>query len=192
MTISETWARIKKWYGENVPPGLVVYNQGATTEELAKLEKAIGRGLPDDLREFYGLNNGASGCALLCYGSFLSLQQVSQLRSELLEQFAGIAGDFTLHPLDHGIKPVFWSDLRIPITDNLTGDHVLIDLDPGQGGSVGQIVFFDHETGPGVLLAPSFHDWLIVMARDSANNLYKFHPLEENVIKFEDYDYGVP
>ena len=38
--------------------------------------------------------------------------------------------------------------------------QICVDLDPGEGGVVGQVLEYDHEVGPIAILAPSVQLWL--------------------------------
>ena len=40
------------------------------------------------------------------------------------------------------------------------GDLICVDLDPDEGGVVGQVLEYDHELGPIAVLAPSVQAWL--------------------------------
>jgi cell wall assembly regulator SMI1 len=48
----------------------------------------------------------------------------------------------------------------IPITENQCGDNIFLDLDPDEGGSVGQIVDWWHEQALSKLVSASFDGWL--------------------------------
>ena len=73
--IASAWQRISAWYAANTPAGTLVLAPGATEEELAQFENAIGFPLPQDLRFSFALHNGTLNEGfLLHFGELLSLE----------------------------------------------------------------------------------------------------------------------
>jgi cell wall assembly regulator SMI1 len=165
-TLAENWGRIVAWYEVNTPSGTLRLPPGASPQALDAAEAKLGQRLPDDLRSFYRLHDGLGGSWLLHYGEFLSLDNLvmqwgwyadmerTEDPADPLYQTKAVSGP---------IKPVWWSSRRLPVTDN-SGDHTMIDLDPAPGGTVGQVITYDHEVGPMRVLAPSFSAWLALIA----------------------------
>jgi len=59
-----------------------------------------------------------------------------------------------------------WNLSWIPIAATGGGDSFSLDLDPPAAGTVGQMFYFDHETGPTAIAAPSFTAWLTQYVED--------------------------
>jgi cell wall assembly regulator SMI1 len=98
------------------------------------------------------------------------------------------AGDEYETDIEEGpIKPVWWNPLRLPLTDN-SGDHILADFDPAEGGRLGQILEHSHEVGPERILAPSFGAWLTSLADGLEAGAYVYHEAEETVAPPGMYD----
>ncbi len=175
--VGESWRRIVTWYEGNTTPGTLVMPPGASEEMVLVGEAEMGLRLPEDLRAFYRLNDGLGGSFLLHYGEFLSLDRV-------VSHYAS-----TPRPGDPGtevepfrlagpIRPTWWSLLRVQITDN-SGDGVMVDLDPLPGGTVGQVIKFDHEDGPVRVLAPSFAAWPVRIAAALEAGKLSWQPEDE-------------
>ncbi|AMV26150.1 SMI1 / KNR4 family protein [Gemmata sp. SH-PL17] len=83
------------------------------------------------------------------------------------------------------IKPVFWNQLRVYVTDN-SGNHLTLDLDPPAGGRYGQVLYHSHEVGPTQVVAPNWATFLGNLAEDLESGKYVYfehdstlEPLEE-------------
>jgi cell wall assembly regulator SMI1 len=161
-----SWRRIVAWYEANTPPGTLCLPAGASQAAVGAAEAKLGLRLPDDLRSFYLRHDGLGGSWLLYFGEFLSLAGLVmqwEWYAEM-ERTADPADPlYQTKAISGPIKPVWWSSLRLPITDN-SGNHTMIDLDPPSGGAVGQVIEYDHEVGPTRVLAPSFATWLARIA----------------------------
>jgi cell wall assembly regulator SMI1 len=55
----------------------------------------------------------------------------------------------------------WWNPLWIPIATNGGGDDICIDLDPAEGGKVGQIITFWHDWELREVILDSLEEWLI-------------------------------
>jgi cell wall assembly regulator SMI1 len=162
MSVRESWKRIADWYDGSPRRGLIILSAGASEGQLKALEQAIGNHLPEDLRESYLLHNGTSD--LLGFGEVMPLNRVEAMWRMYAdwqrENGYGLGPDWEPRDIEGPIKPIWWSPLRIPVTDNGGGDPVMIDLDPGEGGTRGQVIRFSHEVGPEKVMARSWAEWL--------------------------------
>ncbi|MDC3955159.1 SMI1/KNR4 family protein [Polyangium jinanense] len=131
--LAKAWksAREKSWkVGVRLPAG-------ASAKILAAAEKAFEAPLPEDVRSFYVLHDGAGEdeCFRSCrlYSMAEALEERAMLRS---------LADVTSFPAE-------W----LPVTDDGAGNHACVVM---RGKNVGEVFDFDHETGPGRRLAKSF------------------------------------
>jgi cell wall assembly regulator SMI1 len=168
MSVRESWKRIADWYDGSPRRGLIILEAGATEGQLEALERAIGSRLPDDVRESYLLHNGTSD--LLGVGEVMPLNRVEAMWQMYAawqhENGYGLGPDWDPRDIEGPIKPIWWSALRIPVTHNGGGDSVMIDLDPAEGGTGGQVIWFSHEVGPEKVLARSWGEWLNGIAKE--------------------------
>ncbi|UNN02015.1 SMI1/KNR4 family protein [Rhodococcus opacus] len=93
MTVSAEWARIIRWCSRHAPVTARGIEPGASPDEIAAAETATGVTWPDDLREWYALQNGArfqderTGIfpgSVFPLHVLLSLDQVLERRDDLL------------------------------------------------------------------------------------------------------------
>lgn len=174
-----SWKRIADWYRKNTPRQLKLA-KGASARTLAAFEKKLGILLPKEVRSAYSLHNGTSGMWLLFHGAVLSLKGIERMWSEYNElqrdENYGLGEDYATDMMQNRqIKPVWWNPLRIPLIDGGSGDPVFLDLDPGSGGRRGQIIGYNHETGPERVLAESFPEFLKQIADDLEAGKYEYH-----------------
>ncbi|MDR2298266.1 MAG: SMI1/KNR4 family protein [Comamonas sp.] len=166
--LQHNWNRIARWYATNTPQGTLVLAKGASEDEIAELETALGQRLPDDLRHSLSLHNGAANEGYLLYhGELLSTRGILKVwqmyRAMQHNEGWGQGDDYETEELQGPIRPVYWDGLRIPLTDN-SGDAAMLDLLPAEGGQAGQIIEFDGEVGPRTVLASSFSAWIAQLA----------------------------
>jgi len=64
------------------------------------------------------------------------------------------------------VRPVWWSEQWIPFAYDGVGDLQCIDLDPPEGGKVGQVVTYWHDRGEREHVADSLNEWLAHLADD--------------------------
>lgn len=168
QNLQHNWSRIARWYAANTPQGTLVLAEGASEDEIAELETALGLRLPDDLRHSLSLHNGAANEGYLLYhGELLSTARILEIwqmyRDMQHNEGWGQGSDYQTDELQGPIRPVYWDGLRIALTDN-SGDAAMLDLQPAKGGQAGQIIEFDGEVGPRTVLAPSFSAWIAQLA----------------------------
>jgi cell wall assembly regulator SMI1 len=162
--VASRWTTIAAWLGEHKPTLLDGFHPPADASQIAAAEEAIGRTLPDDYRRFLGLHDGQDDVAPMI--GTCSLFPAG----ELAERYAdcGALFDEDEAPIDEelvapGVRAVEYSPGWIPIGRSARGrDYLCIDLDPGEGGRVGQIIKMAVDFDARELVAPSFTDLLSV------------------------------
>lgn len=179
MSVAKSWGRILKWYDANTPSGTLSVCSGATREQVAELEALVGQRLPQDFRASYELYNGTDAGRVLFYGSLHSLAGISSewqmYRKWQEEDGYGKGANWKPAQLkSREIKPIWWSPLRLPLTDNGGGDPVTLDLDPAASGTRGQIIDFNHEVGPIKVLGTGMGDWLDRIAGELESGIHAY------------------
>src|SRR5262249_3000411 len=147
LTISELWQRIEAWLSANAPKIIGNLNPPATDAEVAAAEAALGCQMPDQWRQLYQVHNGMNSEAnlgSLFYGmEFWSLAEVVREHGNS-QDFAAMP--YKVEAADPGIRleNMYRKEW---IALSFDGEETLlrIDLDPGPGGNLGQIIFTDHE-----------------------------------------------
>lgn len=130
--LAKAWAKAREqsWKaGVKLP-------KGASAEALDAVAQSIGAPLPEDVRSFYQLHDGAGPDECFRSCRLLSIREAVARRKEL--------GEIGGAPFDPA-----W----LPLTDDGAGNHQCVIL---RGKNAGAIVDFDHESGGGRVLAKSF------------------------------------
>ncbi|MEU6803796.1 SMI1/KNR4 family protein [Streptomyces neyagawaensis] len=147
---------------------------GATDEEIAAAEKRLGVPLPDELKVLYRVTRArwqdhaegdaaaereyeVVGCELFSLDD-LYVADVASRPS--LWRFA--AKEAVVTRPDSAVQGLVGSPDWIAFGDNGGGDRLAVDLTPGPGGHVGQIIILSHEENIGAgLVADSLTDLVL-------------------------------
>ncbi|MCA8992009.1 MAG: SMI1/KNR4 family protein [Planctomycetaceae bacterium] len=175
------------WYKANVPSREIQLSPGVDESAIEHFETILGTELPEDVRETYLLYDGTANTGILPYGYDVSrLQQVEKDWSRWCAWAeSGSFDQMKPHPVGP-VKPNWWNAKWVPITSNGSGDHDFIDLDPDVGGRLGQVVEFNHETGPRCVSAVSFGDWLEQFADSLNAGRYRYDAEELNLLPIDE------
>jgi cell wall assembly regulator SMI1/predicted DNA-binding WGR domain protein len=163
-SIQASWKRIDAWLTQNAPQLMAKMGKPATQEAVAEAEATLGVELPDAVRASYAVHDGSGEVSLFPSGDYLSLDEMLvQYRcwKGLVEE--GSWDDEVSEP-EGPIQKVHYHLKWIPLTHDGGGDHTLIDMAPAEGGKVGQLINFSHETGPEEIAAPGLAEYLAYLA----------------------------
>lgn len=179
--MQEIWTRIENWIKVKAPEVFEVIQVGATEAQIRQLEEFLAIKLPEDVKSLYRVCDGQLDYS---YGviegrELLSLDRIKEewiVWQELID-----AGDFNdengidqaCEP-DAGIQNVWMSKKWIPLTYDGAGNHYCLDLDPAEGGTVGQIITVWHDAPYREIIAPSVRDWLDEYAQALESDKFVF------------------
>jgi len=170
-TIEGLWQRIEDWMRLHAPQRWQQLAPGADEEEIKRLEHTIDIALPEEVRASYLRHDGGYIIELVSQMEIMSVEAIVgiwQLYRELLDYDDWAATPpvyFTEERLRFGwkpgpIQPVWWHPRWIPFGEDVCGNLCCLDMAPAPGGAAGQILDWDHETGPSRVLFPSFQQLL--------------------------------
>ncbi len=172
---ADSLARIETWLAAHAPRILnESLNAGASAAELAMLAATVGRPLPADYQELYrrhnGLNEEAENSGSLWYGmSLLPL-------AEVLDGYRYQYGQTLTSPLRRAAPSVAAGVLQNPYWLRLSfdGAHswLLVDLDPADGGTYGQVLYLDEVAELAFPIAGSVAELLATFADDLDQGRY--------------------
>ncbi len=174
--MKDTWEKIETWLGANVAGVLATLLPPASLQEIQRAEEILGVTLPDDVRESYSIHNGqaldqqTAGYGLVAGHELLRLSYVTAAWRGYKAQYDEGSFDVMPEPAE-GVKDDFWNPKWIPITTIGTTEHYCVDLDPGPGGTMGQIILWNRD-GHRSVVARSFRDWLHAFAQDLEEGEY--------------------
>ena len=171
-SVNEAWDRIESWLTENLPNTKTSLNRPAKIKDIKALEKATGLLLPDDLKESYRRHDGQEelsagvifGLPLVPLGSVAGLwQHYSQYEKSKKKKY-NFDDQATCFPVGY-VQPVYRSKCWLPISHDFSGNSIVIDLSPGELGSVGQVIVCDRD-GFHPVLALSWAQFLVDIAEE--------------------------
>ena len=135
---------------------------GASEAAIADAERALGSTLPDEVRAWYLAHDGGGDDEYVLEGrEFLSLAGIVgqwKIWKQLLDD--GVFEDNDHSEPGPGVQQKWWIPEWVPVTYDGAGNHHVIDLAPGAGGVVGQVMSVWHDDGERTVVAASFLDWL--------------------------------
>ena len=189
--VNDSLNYIEQWLAVNAPRILnESLNSRATEAQLKTLEVAISKSLPEDYKDLYrwhnGLNEEAENLGSFFYGmSFLPLTEVLRCM-EHQKQY-----EIKPTPLKKAATALNPQNQENPLWLRLgfNGSHtwLMVDLDPSELGSYGQVIFLDEEDQTAFLVADSVAELLAIFAQDLSIGLYQLYP--EAADDGEDYIY---
>ncbi|KAI9509665.1 hypothetical protein F5148DRAFT_1186198 [Russula earlei] len=164
--LEQTWARIRTWLSAEYPELGDTLNYGLLPQDLANIEMQFGFSLPQVIRESYLVVDGqepesSAGCS---EGLFFGLHLLPL--DEVLEEWrfwreVDDDPNTGAHPRLRNYMqsvPLGWIRKEysqrgwIPLISDKTGNYVGVDLNPGEGGSLGQVIVFGRDFDTKVVL----------------------------------------
>lgn len=164
--LEKTWNRIRSWLSAEYPELGDTLNYGILPQDFANIEMQFGFSLPQVIRESYLVVDGqepesSAGCS---EGLFFGLHLLPL--DEVLEEWrfwreVDDDPNTGAHPqlrefmqsMPPGwIRKEYSQRGWIPLISDKTGNYVGIDLNPGEGGSVGQVIIFGRDFDTKVVL----------------------------------------
>ncbi|KAI0831507.1 hypothetical protein BC628DRAFT_1486784 [Trametes gibbosa] len=157
--LSNTWARLRLWLEREYPELGDTLNYGILPQDLAQLEMTFGFSLPAPVRESYLCVDGqepesSAGCSEgLFFG--LTLLPLENVLEEWrfwreVDDDPATGANAGLRELMQSIPPGWvrreyscrgW----IPLVADKGGNYLGIDMNPGEGGAVGQVIVFGRD-----------------------------------------------
>ena len=164
--LSHTWDRLKAWLASEYPELGDTLNYGILPEDLAQIEMQFGTALPPAVRQSYLIVDGqeaesSAGCSEgLFFG--LTLLPLDDVLEEWrfwreVDDDPATGGNASLRDGMQSI-PRGWVRKEysqrgwLPLIVDKAGNYVGVDLNPAEGGSVGQVIVFGRDFDTKVVL----------------------------------------
>jgi len=172
--IRQTWKRIEAWLSRKHPSGSDLLAPGATPQQVEKLATDFGGTLPEGLCAMLRIHNGndpAFEFARIvhsgpydCGGGTFKLLSIKEMidKWRVLNEAIDLSSDENaLEAPPVGVKALYWQPTGwLPIALGDDTDCFVVDLDPAEGGTVGQVFAWYPAEGPGCVVAASVEAWL--------------------------------
>ncbi|KIJ17142.1 hypothetical protein PAXINDRAFT_130732 [Paxillus involutus ATCC 200175] len=164
--LANTWNRLKLWLAREYPELGDTLNYGILPQDLAHIEMQFGFALPQAVRESYLVADGqeaesSAGCSEgLFFG--LSLLPLEDVLEEWrfwreVDDDPATGANPRLRELmqsipDGWVRKVYSQRGWIPLIVDKAGNYIGVDLNPGEGGSPGQVIVFGRDFDTKVVL----------------------------------------
>lgn len=159
VSARSAWTRLENWCRQYHPRLLEVLNPGATPEEIAAVEEAIGQRLPVDVRESFAIHNGGDrfvfGQDLRSTTELISEWQLWRGLEDMNEEIRYCMSSFPALAIQLDYSNPGW----VPLA-NTNSDYLGVDLAPGPAGSVGQVINFGRDEENKFVLASGWAEFL--------------------------------
>jgi cell wall assembly regulator SMI1 len=145
------YERLERWLAARRPQILDNLQPPASDAELADVSETLGVSLPPSFLDLYRWRNGQRDASQSgpFYGlSFLSIADVlAQWESwnEILADDDPDLHGFSSSVVPGVVKERYANRMWIPFSHDWGGNHIGVDLDPGQKGRVGQVINFGRD-----------------------------------------------
>lgn len=156
--------------------------KGATEDRLAAFETEMDVRLPEDFREFYKCKDGSGYAFHILYPGdaereectpfyMLSLDEIRETKQYFCERDEKLSEYYTaeeISKLDPEIKPYLFHKPWMPFATMAGGSlYLMLDFDPSDQGSYGQIIMYVHDPDFVYFITDTFTNLL----KDSNRNL---------------------
>jgi cell wall assembly regulator SMI1 len=178
-SVPASWRLIENVLRENAHSVFLALRKPAADTKLRRLEKKLGVKLPTDFVKSWKIHDGLRDSylgpiRLFNYWAFLPLNAILdawKMLTDLQVECGFGSCQFEVTPK---IKnDTHWRVGWVPFMD-ADGDKVVIDLDPGPRGKVGQVFEWSNSGSfPMRLLADSFGEWLSDIAEKFSKRQFR-------------------
>ena len=187
----DLWNRLESYLKKHAPAVLDSLNPPATVREIQEAERELGIRLPSDFTDSLLIHNGQGrdgafvpnefeegGFFRASFGELAPLSQVVSttfsMRAAMEEYWRPWTDDFEYDgPIRRDGN---WS--WIIFIDAGSGNQHALDLQPAEGGHVGQVVSILHDPSAFLFLAPSFRAWFEALVERYETGRYYFAEID--------------
>ncbi len=158
-TVAERWRTIEAWLDEHHPAQLETFRPPAPAAAVAVAEAAMGLMLPDEYKAFLALHDGQEDTGTFVgHTRLLGVGELAEARSWLIT-LESEHGSGARDADDPRVAPVGFHPSWVPIA-SISRTYLCLDLAPGPGGAVGQVVTYHTDDDARPLTASGFAELL--------------------------------
>jgi cell wall assembly regulator SMI1 len=178
--VTSSWKVIEEVLWEHAHSAYEALRPPARTGDISELEDTIGCRVPAGLAASLRVHDGMTDrTPLIDYMSLLSVKRIAYWwrlshQSQREDEFGGDNVTRT-RKIKNDVR---WRDAWIPFMEDLGGDLMVIDLDPGPSGTSGQVFqWYNNGCTPKHVVAPSLPAWLDAVAEELAGRRFTLDEL---------------
>lgn len=158
MDVTSEFRRLRGHLDRLAPQSARTFNPPASADDLERLDEVLLGRTPPELRELLSVANGQDDPdgvhGMLNHLSFCSVDEIIRFHRTLSE-----SRPRTPQPQPSAYRWADWSPEWIPVM-TVDGDALVIDLDPGELGTAGQVFVRPQDPDLDEPLAPSLAGYL--------------------------------
>jgi cell wall assembly regulator SMI1/predicted DNA-binding WGR domain protein len=196
-SVDDAWKRIEAWLATYLPDTYKSLCPPAKAREIKAFEEAVRLKLPDDLKQSYRRHNGQEyvsagiifGLPLLPLGEAQSQWKPWSGYDRSKKTKYNFDDEASCFPVDF-VQPVYFTRNWIPISHDSGGNHIAIDMSPGELGAEGQVIVCGRDDTFHPVLALSWAQFLTDVADEleRGNWNIEYHESEDDY----EFNLGVP
>jgi cell wall assembly regulator SMI1 len=176
--IEQSLAYFQNWAAQFAPS--IVFRPPGKPAVLENFQEKSDLTLPDDLIQYIQFTDGETPTSAGMIGNWrlmplLEIQAAWGLLTKLAEK--GAFSEQTPEKSPY-IQQAWWHPKWIPVVTNDEGDYFCLDTDPPDPNRLWQVLLYLQNKSQRPLIAGSLEAWFDRIARDLADGLYSFDPLE--------------
>jgi cell wall assembly regulator SMI1 len=175
LSVDQCWAFLESQVG-----GSAALPPGASASAISKAEATMRVKFPADLRKLLLRHDGSGKYFISPYKiggggqTFMALKDIIGTWKCMVDIGADFENQGEFGEQKGPIKQNYWNKRWIPFTENGCGDNIVIDLDPPDEGTLGQVVDWWHEGGVSTFQSSSLRDWLNEVVDEIKKGVYTF------------------
>lgn len=172
-SIPACWHAIRRWRAVHVPEGAPLPGP-ASEAAVRRIEYDFDRSLRPPLKQSLRVHDGSGRVIVFPWGFRMLSAAEIRYWTDLWRRLLPDCHEDERFASKHAIQDSWWHPRWVPFTGNGEGMHHFVDLAPGPGGEVGQVIEVSHVKGPLRVVAPSFARWLRSFVRDLEAGAYRY------------------
>ncbi len=163
-SVSDSWKRIDDWMSIRFPQEAKTLNRPADMQQIHEYERQIGFCLPPSVVESFAIHDGQQVYATgVVFG--LLLLSLEESRTDWMRWRNADRLNETFAPTMSSVPPgairaAYSLPGWIPLTRDWGGNHLGVDLNPGENGLAGQVITFGRDEQCKYLVSPSWQHFL--------------------------------
>jgi cell wall assembly regulator SMI1 len=165
-TLETVWGRYQRAATAAHAPFPTYLDVGATTVQIALSEQAVNCAFPPDLRHLLNLHNGSREYQVLPGWELFSADRIVdewKIWEDLYRtQFK--PENYSCEPAGLIKGDEWWRMRWIPFCGDGGGNHLCVDMDPAEGGVIGQVITMWHDDPSRTVVATSLTKYIEMIA----------------------------
>lgn len=172
--VQSSWKIIDSVLKQNAHASFKALRPPATESSLERLQAHFDERLPRDFLASLRVHDGMrKETVFVNYLSFLPVSGIlrwSKMHRGIQKMMEFEGSGIDRKQIIH--KDKRWRDGWMPIMADAGGNHLVMDLDPGPRGKIGQIYHWYNNDGPSRIVTPSLSIWLDAIATELSDRRF--------------------